>query len=326
METIFKSEVFKDHVYRRKFNKDFLSNELSEHVININTPEVSGNIKELNLDGIFIVQKDVYAHKGYRFLVENNFSVFKLHFEMSGGYSYVPKGVEEPLVVIPDSHFNMFYLPNTNGALVYKGAHRRTFEVFFTIDLVKKIIGEEYEKIVKRIDNAIKNKRPINFWESSPHISSKMYRMLEEIRDCAYTGHLKKTYLQSKITAMLVDFLISANSEQSQENEIPRKDLENLKIVEGYIKNNLKETLSIAELSIIAGFNASKLKRDFKKVYGKTIFKYITHLRMLKAKSKIQKEGLTVSQAAYEVGYSNPQHFTKAFKKTLGYLPGTLKT
>ena len=75
----------------------------------------------------------------------------------------------------------------------------------------------------------------------------------------------------------------------------------------------------------MAGFNATKLKRDFKKVYGTTVYKYITGLRMEEAKKRIVEDHISIAQAAYEVGYSNPQHFTAAFKRTMGYLPSLLR-
>src|SRR5690606_7818395 len=104
-----------------------------------------------------------------------------------------------------------------------------------------------------------------------------------------------------------------------------KSDKDSLHAVEQHIKSNLNKALTIADLAVIAGFNESKLKRDFKEAYGSTIFKYITKLRMEKAIALIRHEGLTIAEAEYEVGYNNPQHITKAFKPTLGYLAWMLK-
>lgn len=94
--------------------------------------------------------------------------------------------------------------------------------------------------------------------------------------------------------------------------------------VEAYIKQNLKKTLTIPELASLVGLNASKLKRNFKIIFSTTIFKYITELRMRKASKLIKDESYTITQASYEIGYKNPQHFTVAFKKVYGYLPSKL--
>jgi len=327
MRSTLKSELFKDSIYQKKYSKDFLTHELIENKIEIDTPDVSGVINELQLNGMFVVMKDIHAPKGYRFEVSNNFSVFVLHFGISGSYRYTPNEKKNPLLEIPDFHYNMFYLPHTNGILEYKGTPRRTLEIVFTLRLIKELVGDTYNHVLERIDGAVKNDKPFVFWKRPRPISSELGQVLEDIIACPFTGQLKKTYLQSKITTLLLDILIEFNGNLKPEPKIklPKADIDRIRMVERHIKSNLKETLPISELSTIAGFNSTKLKRDFKRLHGTTIYKYITQLRMKKASALIRNEGFTIAQAAYEVGYGNPQHFTNAFKRTMGYLPSELK-
>lgn len=327
MRSIIRSGLFENNVYQKKYSLDFLTDELIENNIDINTKQVSGVIKELQLDGIILINTNINAPKGYRFEIANNFPVFVLHFEFSGDYRYTPHKQVKALVEISDFQYNMLYLPRTNGVLEYKGNPHRTLEILFTLDRIKKIAGDNYNEVLKKVDTAVKNGNPYVFWKQSRPIPPELEKTLEELIACPLCGHLKKTYLQSKVTSLMVDLLIEANEKPSSSSKIaPSKaDMESLHNVELYIKSNLNKVLTIADLSVIAGFNESKLKRDFKLVYGSTIFKYITKLRMEKAISLIRHEDLTIAQAAYEVGYNNPQHFTTAFKRTLGYLPRMLK-
>lgn len=327
MQFILKSDLFKNSIYRKKYSKDFFTDELIENKIDIKTKQVSGIIKELQLDGMFIVNKEIHAPQGYSFEASNNFSAFVLHFEMAGNYRYTPHDKQRPFIEIPDFHYNMFYLPHTNGRLEYKGAPRRTLEIVFTVGLIKKLAGDNYNEIWEKIDSVVENGKPFAFWKQPRPISPELSQILEEIIAFPLYGPIKKTYLQSKITTLLVDLLIATNGkpEPNLKVGLPKSDIESLSVVEQHIKANLNKTLSISELAIIAGFNASKLKRDFKLLYGTTIYKYITRLRMETASALIRNESLTIAQAAYEVGYTNPQHFTNAFKRTLGYLPSALK-
>ncbi len=327
MELILKSDIFEDSVYRKKFTKDFLTEELIENRIYVQSSHVQGTIEELQLNGVYVVCKDINAPSGYSYMVENNYETFKLHFEISGNYSCFYKDEQEPLVVIPEYHYNMFYLPRTDGRYDYVGSPRRTLELFFTLGFVKKIAGDNYGSVLERINNAIYSGKPYVFWDRPCPISHDMFQTLQEIIGCTFTGTLKQSYLQSKITGLLVEVLVEANKKpvRAQEIKLPKPDLAGLHLVEEYIKSNLNKALTIEELATKAGFNTSKLKRDFKRVHGTTVFKYITRLRMEKAKALIRNERYTIAQAAYEVGYMNPQHFTNAFKRTLGYLPSTLK-
>src|SRR5690606_23613949 len=279
------------------------------------------------LDGIYLINTNLNIPKECRFEISNNFPVFVLHFEFAGQKRIIPADSQDALVEFSEFQYNLLYLPRTNGTVKCEGDPYRTLEIHFTLDRIKKIVGDDYKEVIKRIDAAITKGKPYAFWRHSNPILPEMEKTLQELMVCSLCGHLKKTYLQSKVTSLMVDVLVKADEiEQTDaKNVLLKSDLDALQQVDYHIKKNLNKNLTIAELSVIAGFNESKLKRDFKLVYGSTIFKYITKLRMEKAISLIREDGFTIAEAAYEVGYNNPQHFTTAFKRTLGYLPKMLK-
>ena len=128
-------------------------------------------------------------------------------------------------------------------------------------------------------------------------------------------------YLEGKRTVLWLAFLMG-----EQFLKTLKLDYLSLVRVEAHIRKNLITPLKISDLSEVAGFNTTKLKRDFKKLYGTSIFKYITALRMELAKNLITQDAVSIAQAAFEVGYANPQHFTTAFKRNMGYLPSELKS
>ena len=123
---------------------------------------------------------------------------------------------------------------------------------------------------------------------------------------------------------LIIDFLIDKTKPAIDKDCVSGSDYDAIVKLEAYCRKNLKKKLTIDSLSQMAGFNTTKLKTEFKKVYKTTINKHITLLRMEKARTLIIDENLTIAQASYEVGYSNPQHFTAAFKKNMGYLPSRL--
>lgn len=327
MKSIIKSELFENSVCHKKFSVDFLTDEIIENNININNHLASGVIKELQLDGIYLINTNLNIPKECRFEISNNFPVFVLHFEFAGQKRIIPADSQDALVEFSEFQYNLLYLPRTNGTVKCEGDPYRTLEIHFTLDRIKKIVGDDYKEVIKRIDAAITKGKPYAFWRHSNPILPEMEKTLQELMVCSLCGHLKKTYLQSKVTSLMVDILLDANEKETSvtKNVLLKSDLEALQQVDFHIKTNLNKNLTIAELSVIAGFNESKLKRDFKLVYGSTIFKYITKLRMEKAVTLIKGDGLTIAEAAYAVGYNNPQHFTTAFKRTMGYVPKMLK-
>ncbi|MBS1748311.1 MAG: helix-turn-helix transcriptional regulator [Bacteroidetes bacterium] len=54
---------------------------------------------------------------------------------------------------------------------------------------------------------------------------------------------------------------------------------------------------------------------------GKAPLDFIKTIRMKRAAQLLEKTQMTVSEIAYEVGFSNPKYFTKYFKKEFNQLP-----
>lgn len=59
----------------------------------------------------------------------------------------------------------------------------------------------------------------------------------------------------------------------------------------------------------------------FKKEMGMTCLKYITHLRMKKAKELLTQTALRSYEIAEQVGYADPNYFSYCFKKNIGKSP-----
>ena len=59
----------------------------------------------------------------------------------------------------------------------------------------------------------------------------------------------------------------------------------------------------------------------FRAVEGKSIFEYISDLRMQHAVHLLQDEDVKVLQVARTLGYKNPNHFSTAFKRIYGVVP-----
>ena len=291
------------------------------------------NVEVTNKDGIAVISGiDFYNRKRlFEFESEIGFTsdghLIKLHFSLEGTYSYQPLSHIKYLVQIPENHCNMFYCPTTEGRDIFFNANARVFEVYIKPNLLQKLLGDEYKSSFGKLEEAISNANSFVLWDKSKFIPPQIRSKINEIIQCPYKGAIRKRYLESKLTVLLIDFLMGRQTSKISKNNVKllNSDYMALVKVEAHIRRNLKQPLKIIELAEIAGFNATKLKRDFKKVYGMPVFKYITALRMEVAKTLITQDGASIAHAAYEVGYTNPQHFTTAFKRTMGYLPSILK-
>jgi len=88
------------------------------------------------------------------------------------------------------------------------------------------------------------------------------------------------------------------------------------------IVNKLREKIpALTETSAKANMSESKFNRLFKAIYGDSYFSYIRKQRLIMAKEMLQSKQYSVSEAGFQVGYSNLSKFSKSFKEQFGILP-----
>lgn len=87
-----------------------------------------------------------------------------------------------------------------------------------------------------------------------------------------------------------------------------------------YISHHYNSSISLEILAKETGLTKSYLCQVFKKHTGCTITRYINRLRCYRAISLIET-GMSVTEAAFEVGYSDYNYFSRIFKKIIGITP-----
>lgn len=317
------SSVFEEKAIVKTFSRDFRTDVYREETIVLDKESLNGTVRQIQLNGFCLIIKDIKIPAGYTVQVTANATVFKLHFELEGDYSYTPASKSSPVMKIPGGHFNILYFTNLDGTLSYNTTSRKTLEVLFTKDFLEKAAGEDYDESLRGLNRYIEKGENFMFWEKSRSIPLELQQNIQELISCRYCGHIKKIYLEARITALLLNLLVNPTAED-EARALSKPEYAGIQRVEEYIRKDFNRNITIADLAPIAGINTSKLKQRFKQVHGTTIFKYITRIRMERAKEWITTEKLSISEAAYKVGYKNPQHFTVAFKKYYGYLPSSL--
>jgi AraC family transcriptional activator of pyochelin receptor len=63
--------------------------------------------------------------------------------------------------------------------------------------------------------------------------------------------------------------------------------------------------------------NKFSLKKEFKELFVTTVFGFVLQERMKHARYSLYAGEKTISEIAYELGYSHPQHFHRVFKSFL---------
>jgi signal transduction histidine kinase/DNA-binding response OmpR family regulator len=115
----------------------------------------------------------------------------------------------------------------------------------------------------------------------------------------------------------------------TSELKIKPTDVTLTSIDERFVKQVMKEIehhlgneyYSVEDLAEAVGFSRSQLNRKLKLLLGKSPNQMIREFRLLRAKEMLEQRSASVSEVAYEVGYTNLSYFSKSFKETFGMLP-----
>lgn len=100
-----------------------------------------------------------------------------------------------------------------------------------------------------------------------------------------------------------------------------------VELAKEYIENNFWRTnLSVADIVKAVKLERSYMFRLFKESAGMSLSKYLAAYRIQRASALLRTSGLSVKSIACSVGYHDPLHFSKVFKKTTSYTPSEYMT
>ena len=95
--------------------------------------------------------------------------------------------------------------------------------------------------------------------------------------------------------------------------------------VRDYLQAHWAETVTLAELSAIAGFSPFRLTRVFKAATGLPPHAYQIQLRVTQAQDLL-RAGRPIAEVALACGFADQSHLTRTFKRSLGFTPGQFRT
>ena len=91
-----------------------------------------------------------------------------------------------------------------------------------------------------------------------------------------------------------------------------------------YIETHLKDSLTLATLSVQAGLSAHYFQKIFKRVMGITPRQYAESQRMNRLKQDLQT-GKDVTRALYAAGYGSSSRLYERSDARLGMTPATYR-
>ncbi|SEQ94112.1 transcriptional regulator, AraC family [Faunimonas pinastri] len=104
------------------------------------------------------------------------------------------------------------------------------------------------------------------------------------------------------------------------------EDAGTLDAIRGYVREHLDQPLDVEALARLAGFSRAHFTRIFTAAEGIPPAEYVLNERMRRAARLLESGDLPVKAISIACGFSDPNYFAKAFRRTFGTSPTEFRT
>jgi AraC-like DNA-binding protein len=218
------------------------------------------------------------------------------------------------------------YLTNTLsdwGYLAAKGTVYKGIDILFNASWLAGYLG------IGNIDDVLSTylSMQVENVHTEP-IDSEYRRLMQEITEVEDDNPMRLAIIQNRVMLLIERFFLRVYERKKNSHfhvPLSKTDIDRMMQVEGALTRDIFEPApTISQLAKMVSISESKLKKDFKLIYGLPVYEYFQKIRMQAAKDKLLTGGHSVKEVAMELGYSNLSNFTIAFKKEFGLLPSKL--
>lgn len=103
------------------------------------------------------------------------------------------------------------------------------------------------------------------------------------------------------------------------------KSSSTIEMAKEYIRNNFSKDISLDDVSRSVNISSYYFSKIFKEETGENFIEYLTAVRIEKAKELLNNSDCSMKEICALCGYSDPNYFSRSFKKNVGVTPTEYK-
>ncbi len=147
----------------------------------------------------------------------------------------------------------------------------------------------------------------------SPACFDKVIAVISEIITVNEQKDQNAEIITSKLIVELLTYALAADSGDKQYDSALRQKLS---AVHNYVSEHFSEDISLEQLSSEFYISKFYLTREYKKIYGMTIFQHIITSRINYGKQLLRFSDRSVEEIAHMCGFNDQSYFARQFKKS----------
>lgn len=296
---------------------------LQENTSVLKHPLGKGLYHEVYFDNVHIGYGDALLSDKILLDVFSEQETVELHFALKGENTARLQNFPQQVCFKANQH-NIIYANRNCGSMEWACGAFQLFEINLSPGFFARFLPDD-TALFAAFRKAIDRRASTLMHPQHKLISLPMYQLVQDIMHCQRKGIFKRMFLEAKVTELLLLQLEQYDMDRSLPAGLAAKDIEKMYAVREFIVSNLDTTCSLIDLAHRAGTNEFTLKKGFKAVFGTTVFGFWADLKMDQARKMLLEQHMNVNEVADHIGYKHARHFTTAFKKKYGILPGKLK-
>lgn len=142
------------------------------------------------------------------------------------------------------------------------------------------------------------------------------------VRPASFDGPMHALYQESRALELVAEALAQAGSaDQATPPDLRPAEYRRICRLQEFLDSGQADHLAMSAIAQEIGCNTNTLQRQFRQTFGKTIFDYLRETRLQRAADALERDGISVGQAAELAGYNNQANFSTAFRRHFGIAP-----
>jgi len=278
-------------------------------------------------EGFQLVTGDIQCHKEAILHMKSD-GTLKFHYRLEGFSGWqIPDRDEQRI-----TRYSMGVLlapPGVEKSEHYlEGEHERSVTLICEADFLRERFGDSAEQLPDALARYIISGEVSQFNDRLA-MSTEAITAATTILDNPFHGKMRRQYIEARAQELLVLSLAACAENEREEHKVNRglnsRDVQRMQKARAVLEQEYITPPTIHQLARALGLNEAKLMRDFKQLFGQTIFDFTQNIRMDAAKTLLETTSKSITEIAFDVGYEYSSNFTTAFKRRFGVPPSVAR-
>lgn len=314
----------------------FVKHSVAQQCVMTSTPLMEGGFHYRKLEeGCWIIysrmryKANVAFDLVYEDAIDTDNDYYMLSLNHVGNTARVRTPTYDGHFCFPRYSWTLFKPLEHNCSVNFKGDDGRYLTLFFNEAWLQANLVASHQYDESGLDRFLASDAGYLAWPLFEGDSALRYfEHFDEVMNVA--GHASGVdLLQLKFSVLKLIFAFLGACQENRivdrQTAISYEDQSDLGRVENYLNRHLYEKFpGIEFLSDEFGISKTKLKDDFKSLFGQPVYGYFHDRQMVLARQLLTGNHVQVKEIAYRLGYENQSKFSAAFKKYHGVLPSEL--